>query len=90
MWVYKELKIKTIKELKKMTKKDLIEELKTTRKKMFLYEMRIQIDKETKVHLVRYYRRYIARLKTFLYSVILSENKQNGFKNFNKTLLNNI
>jgi len=62
----KDLKLKDIKSLKELTLDNLKNELTDSQKKFFLLKMKLKTDELKQTHLVKFLRRYIARLKVIV------------------------
>lgn len=62
----KDLKLKDIKSLKELTLDNLKKELTDSQKKFFLLKMKLKTDELKQTHLVKFLRRYIARLKVIV------------------------
>lgn len=62
----KDLKLKTISELRKLSKDDLIKEIKTSEKNLFILKMNKEAGELKKTHLIKFLRRYIARVNTLV------------------------
>lgn len=60
----KDLKLKSLEDLRKMKSEDLIKELKEAQKKLFSFEMKLSLNEFKQTHLVKFLRRYVARVKT--------------------------
>ncbi|MDQ1433114.1 MAG: ribosomal protein [Patescibacteria group bacterium] len=60
----KDLKLKSLEDLKKMKSEDLGRELKDAQKKLFSFEMKLALNEFKQTHLVKFLRRYVARVKT--------------------------
>lgn len=59
----KDLKLKDMKNLKELTLDNLKKELKDSESNYFLMTMKLKTDELKQTHLVKFLRRYIARLK---------------------------
>jgi len=62
----KDLKLKTISELRKLSKSDLIKEIKTSEKNLFILKMKKEAGELKQTHLIKFLRRYIARVNTLV------------------------
>ncbi|MDD5212883.1 MAG: 50S ribosomal protein L29 [Candidatus Gracilibacteria bacterium] len=60
----KDLKLKSLEDLRKMKSEDLGKELKDAQKKLFSFEMKLSLNEFKQTHLVKFLRRYVARVKT--------------------------
>jgi len=60
----KDLKLKSLEDLRKMKSEDLGKELKDAQKKLFSFEMKLALNEFKQTHLVKFLRRYVARVKT--------------------------
>jgi ribosomal protein L29 len=59
----KDLKLKDIKSLNELTLDNLKKELKDSESNFFVLKMKLKTDELKQTHLVKFLRRYIARLK---------------------------
>lgn len=64
----KDLKLKNLEELRKTSSDDLRKDLKEAEKKLFSFTMKLELNELKQTHLIKFLRRYIARLKTLLNS----------------------
>jgi len=60
----KDLNLKSFKDLEKLDEKSLKEEYLAASKKMFTLNMKLQLRELKQTHLIKFLRRYIARIKT--------------------------
>jgi len=60
----KDLKLQDIKKLVELNEADLKKELKASEKKYFTIKMKKQLGEIKQTHLIKFLRRYIARIKT--------------------------
>jgi large subunit ribosomal protein L29 len=60
----KELKLKEMNKLTELSSEEIISEIKSSAKKMFELNMKLQVNELKQTHLLKVLRRYIARLKT--------------------------
>ncbi|MDD4151065.1 MAG: 50S ribosomal protein L29 [Candidatus Gracilibacteria bacterium] len=66
----KDLKLKSLEDLRKATPDDLKKDLKEAEKKLFSFSMKLELNEFKQTHLIKFLRKYIARLKTLLNSGI--------------------
>lgn len=64
MKTLKELNIKTMEVLRKLTAEKLTEELKSAQKTLYTMNMKLVAGEQKQTHVVKVMRRYIASLKT--------------------------
>jgi len=62
----KDLKLKKISDLRKMSKVDLKNEIKISEKNLFILRMNKEAGELKQTHLIKFLRRYIARLNTLV------------------------
>lgn len=62
----KDLKLKDVKTLKELTLDNLKKELKDSESKFFLLNMKLKTDELKQTHLIKFLRRYIARIKVVI------------------------
>jgi len=62
----KDLKLKKISDLRKMSKVDLKNEIKISEKNLFILRMNKETGELKQTHLIKFLRRYIARLNTLV------------------------
>ena len=62
----KDLKLKTISDLRKLSKKDLKAEIKLSEKNLFILKMKKEAGELKQTHLIKFLRRYIARINTLV------------------------
>lgn len=62
----KDLKLKDIKALKELTLDNLKKELKDSESRFFLLNMKLKTDELKQTHLIKFLRRYIARIKVVI------------------------
>ncbi|NDK07968.1 50S ribosomal protein L29 [Candidatus Gracilibacteria bacterium] len=62
----KDLKLKDTKSLKELTLDNLKKELKEAQSRLFNITMKLKTDELKQTHLVKFLRRYIARLKVVI------------------------
>jgi len=62
----KDLKLKTISALKKLSKDELKEEIKISEKNLFILRMKKEAGELKQTHLIKFLRRYIARVNTLV------------------------
>ncbi len=62
----KDLKLKDKKSLKELTLDNLKKELKDSESKYFVLRMKLATDELKQTHLIKFIRRYIARLNGFI------------------------
>lgn len=60
----KDLKLKDLAKIDLLKKEELITELKTAQKKLYVSKMKLELNELKQTHLIKFLRRYIARLKT--------------------------
>ena len=60
----KDLKLKDLAQLNELNEKALKEELETSSKNLYVLKMKKQLGEQTKTHLIKALRRYIAQIKT--------------------------
>lgn len=66
----KDLKLKSLEDLRKATPDDLRKDLKEAEKKLFSFSMKLELNELKQTHLIKFLRKYVARLKTLLNSWI--------------------
>ncbi len=64
MKVLKDLKLKNLEQLTKLSKADLQKELDTSSKNLYVLKMKTKLGELKQTHYVKALRRYIARVKT--------------------------
>jgi len=62
----KDLKLKKISDLRKMSKDDLKNEIKISEKNLFILRMNKETGELKQTHLIKFLRRYIARVNTLV------------------------
>ena len=62
----KDLKLKTISTLRKLSKIELKEEIKISEKNLFILRMNKEAGELKQTHLIKFLRRYIARVNTLV------------------------
>ncbi len=62
----KDLKLKDLKSIKELTLDNLNKELKDSESKYFVLQMKLKTDELKQTHLIKFLRRYIARLKVVI------------------------
>ncbi|NUJ98256.1 50S ribosomal protein L29 [Candidatus Gracilibacteria bacterium] len=60
----KDLKLKEMSKVLELAPEEIISEIKSSEKKMFELNMKLQVNELKQTHLLKALRRYIARLKT--------------------------
>ena len=60
----KDLKLKEISVISWLKRDDFIKELREVEKKLFVLKMKLELNELKQTHLIKFLRRYIARLKT--------------------------
>ena len=60
----KELKLRSLADLQELNEKALKEELETSSKNLYVLKMKKQLGEQTKTHLIKALRKYIAQVKT--------------------------
>ena len=60
----KELKLRSLADLQELNEKALKEELETSSKSLYVLKMKKQLGEQTKTHLIKALRKYIAQVKT--------------------------
>lgn len=60
----KDLKLQDISKLKELNEVDLKKELRNSEKKYFTLKMKKELNEVKQTHLIKFLRRYIARIKT--------------------------
>nr|MDD3720079.1 50S ribosomal protein L29 [Candidatus Gracilibacteria bacterium] len=60
----KDLKLKEVNKLAELSQSDLKKELKDSESKLFTLKMKLETEELKQTHLVKFLRKYVARLRT--------------------------
>jgi ribosomal protein L29 len=60
----KDLKLKDLAKINTLKQEELLAELKTAQKELYRQKMKLELNELKQTHLIKFLRRYIARLKT--------------------------